>query len=85
MNTDGIVARHKVIYALRQTAEKYNNSSNPHDVQQGRTLEEIANAIYSKDLEDAVLRYDALHNNIKTTLPFFVLDYLDRAEKHIDI
>ncbi len=73
------------MYALRQKAEKYTKSHNPADVSQGRTLENIAAAIFSDELEDAVLRYDALHPNIKTTLPFFVLDYLDRAEKHIDI
>jgi len=80
-----ITAKHKVMYALRQTAEKYIRSHNPQDVTQGRTLENIANAIYSDELEDAILRYDALHTNIKTTLPFFVLDYLDRVENHIDI
>lgn len=80
-----ILEKHKVVYALRQHAERYLGSKKPYDVEQGRTLEAIADAIVGDEIEDAVLRYDALHNNIRSHLPFYVLDYLDQAEKHLDL
>lgn len=81
----GILTKHKVVYALRKTADKYKGSKRPHDATQGETLENIANAVIGDDIEDALIRYDALHPNIKSHLPFFVLDYFDKAEKHIDL
>lgn len=80
-----LLTKHKVIYALRKTAERYKGSKRPTDVTQGETLENIANDIYADEMEQALIRYDALHPNIRSHLPFFVLDYLDRAEKHLEL
>jgi hypothetical protein len=80
-----ILEKHKVAYALRKTAERYLGSKRPYDVEQGRTLEAIANSIVGGEIEDAILRFDSLHSNIKSHLPFHVLDYLDQAEKHMDL
>lgn len=76
----GFAEKHKVIFALRKHSERYIGSNNPHTMAQGQTLQAIADCVYQNDIEDALIRYDALHSNIKSSLPFFVLDYFDRAE-----
>lgn len=80
-----LLAKHKVVYALRKTAEKYKGSKRPSDVTQAQTLENMADDIVGNDMEQALVRFDSVHPNIKANLPFFVLDYLDQAEKHFDL
>jgi len=71
---------YRVAQSLRKKAESYLRSNKVSDVEQGKTLENIATDIINDDLEAACVRFDALHPNIRSSLPFHVLDFLDKAE-----
>ena len=75
-----ISKRHNLAHIVRKQAEKYKASNKKYDNDQGDILIKIADDIMSGDLDMARLRLDALHYNIKTSLPFEVLDHIGRPE-----
>lgn len=77
---DKISKRHNLAQMVRAKAQPYLKSNKKYDHDQGNILNNIADDIMSGDLDMACLRMDAIHHNIKTSLPFEVLDYLDRPE-----
>ena len=79
----GITKQFKIANLLRKQAERYKGSKQPYDVRQGETLENMANDIMANDVESAQLRFDSLHPNIRGSIPFDVLDHIDRAEHHV--
>lgn len=79
-----ISKRHNLAHLVRKQSEKYMQSNKKYDNDQGQILVKIADDIMSGDISMACLRLDALHYNIKTSLPFEVLDYLDRPEMGLD-
>ena len=79
----GISTQFKMANILRARAERYKGSKEPYDVSQGTTLDNIANDIMANDLDSARLRFDSLHTNIRNSLPFDLLDYIDKAEHHV--
>lgn len=79
-----ISKRHNLASLVRKHSEPYKRSNKKYDHDQGEILINIADDIMSGDLDMASLRLDALHYNIKTSLPFEVLDYLDRPEAGLE-
>lgn len=83
--TQPILTKFKVMTALRKKAERYAGSHNPRDHEQANVLNAIADHVFADQKEDAVMKFDALHSNIKSSLPFEVLDYLDRIEQSLGL
>ena len=79
----GIKQSFKIATTLRKLADRYKGSRNPYDIKQGETLDNMANDIIGNKINDAQLRFDSLHANIRKALPFDVLDHIDRAEHHV--
>ena len=78
-----ISQRHAIAHIVRKQSEPYMKSNKKTDHDQGRILANIADDIMANDLQMACLRLDALHYDIKTNLPFQVLDFLNKAELHL--
>lgn len=74
------IQRNKAATILRQLAEPYLRTNKVHDHRQGEVLLNIADDIISGDLAQAAVRFDALHANIKRSLPFEILDLIDKGE-----
>lgn len=72
--------RQRAAKILRDMAEPYLRSNKQYDHNQGQVLNNIADDLLSNELEQAAVRFDALHANIKKSLPFEVLDIMDKAE-----
>ncbi len=83
MSKLGITKQFKLAHLLRKQAERYGGSRDPYDRKQGETLENMANDIMANNINDAQLRFDSLHVNIRKALPFDVLDHIDRVEYHV--
>jgi hypothetical protein len=71
-----------VTVELRNQANRYIHSNKVYDVECGKTLLAMADDIAANNLESAQLRFAALHPNIKSSLPFNVMELLDKAELH---
>jgi transcription initiation factor TFIID subunit TAF12 len=78
-----ISQRHSIAHIVRKQSEPYMRSNKKTDNDQGNILLNISDDIMSNNLEMACLRLDALHRDIKTSLPFQVLDFLNKAELHL--
>lgn len=84
MKNNELLIRNRVSLYLRQLASRYSSSNKVHDVEQGKTLMAIADDIASNNDLDALVRFDALHANIKKSMPFEVIDLLNKAELMLD-
>lgn len=67
---------------LDNNAERYLKSNKVVDIEYGKTLQAIADDLRTKKLESAQVRFSALHPNIKSSLPFQVLDVLNGLEHY---
>lgn len=75
-----ITKHHNAAYILRQLSEPYLKSNKHFDNAQGQILINMAEDIINNDLPSAKLRFDVLHSDLRTSLPFSILDLMDKAE-----
>lgn len=69
---------------LRNMAEQYLISSSNMQRTQGEIMMEISDLLAASKLASAAAKYDHLHQKIKLTLPFEVIDVISKGEQMIE-